>query len=185
VRNIELKARLHDLASARRVAERLTTKRLGMQHQVDTYFHCRHGRLKLREIDGLSAQLVWYARPDGDGPQASDYRLVPVSNPKTLRGALASALGVCGVVEKHREIFLYHNVRIHLDEVVRLGRFLEFEAVLGPKVDDRAGHAQLDELAGRFGIREDDLLSGSYGEMIVAATGPPPSGPKTPSREEA
>jgi predicted adenylyl cyclase CyaB len=183
MRNIELKARLADLVAARQIAQRLATKRLGTQHQVDTYFHCRAGRLKLREIDGLSSQLVWYARPDEQGPKASDYRLVPVSNPKTLKGALEAALGVRGVVEKRREVFLYHNVRIHLDEVTHLGQFLEFEAVLGPQVDDQTGHAQLDELTREFAIQPADLLSGSYGEMILDAAGQGPGGSE-PAEED-
>jgi len=167
VRNIELKARLRDPEAAREAALAIATKRLDVQHQVDTYFHCRQGRLKLRQIDGLSAQLVWYARPDQQGPKASDYQLVPVSNPETLKAALIAALGVGGVVEKRREIFLVDNVRIHLDEVVGLGHFLEFEAVLGPEVDDAAGRAQLERLMREFAIDASDLLSGSYGDMLL------------------
>jgi predicted adenylyl cyclase CyaB len=165
-RNIELKTRLRDPAAARAVAEAVATKRLGVQHQVDTYFHCPHGRLKLRQIDGLSAQLVWYARPDREGPKRSDYRLVPVANPETLKAALAAALGVRGVVEKRREIFLVDNVRIHLDEVAGLGHFLEFEAVLAADMPDADGHAQLERLMRQFDIRPADLLGGSYGEMV-------------------
>jgi predicted adenylyl cyclase CyaB len=165
VQNIELKARLTDLDRARRIAAKLATKRLEPQHQIDTYFHCRSGRLKLRQIDGLTTQLIWYERPDREGPKASDYRLVPVANPETLKAALSGALGVRTVVEKRREIFLWHNVRIHLDEVTGLGAFLEFEAVLGPEVEAAAGHAQVEDLIGRFGIAPSDLLSGSYGEM--------------------
>ncbi len=166
MRNIELKARLADLPAARRIAEQIATERLGVQQQIDTYFHCRDGRLKLRQIDGLSAQLVWYARADQQGPKASDYRLVPVGNPETLKGALTAALGVRGVVRKRREIFLVDNVRIHLDEVEGLGNFLEFEAVLGPQSDDAAGHTQLEGMIERFSIESGDLLPGSYGEMI-------------------
>jgi adenylate cyclase, class 2 len=166
LRNIELKTRLRDPAAARAVAEALATKRLGVQHQVDTYFHCPHGRLKLRQIDGLSAQLVWYARPDQQGPKPSDYRLVPVANPETLKAALAAALGVRGVVEKRREIFLVDNVRIHLDDVAGLGHFLEFEAVLGAQHSDADGHAQLERLMRQFDIQGADLLDGSYGEMV-------------------
>ena len=165
MRNIELKTRLRDPAAARAVAEAVATSRLGVQHQVDTYFHCHNGRLKLRQIDGLSAQLVWYARPDEQGPKASDYRLVPVSNPETLKAALTAALGVRGVVEKRREVFLVDNVRIHLDDVVGLGHFLEFEAVLGAHHTDAHGHAQLDRLMQQFDIQPADLLEGSYGEM--------------------
>jgi len=167
LRNIELKARLADLEAARKTAEALATKRLGVQHQIDTYFHCRRGRLKLRQINGLSAELVWYARPDEPGPKASDYLQVPVSNPETLKAALSAGLGVRAIVDKRREIFLWHNVRIHLDQVAGLGTFLELESVLGPTVSEDRGRAQLDELLGQFGVRADDLLTGSYGEMAA------------------
>lgn len=166
MRNIELKARLTDVDAARKLAESVATERLAAQHQLDTYFHCRRGRLKLREIDGLSAQLISYARPDQPGPKPSEYLLVPISNPESLKAALSAALGVRVVVEKRREILLDHNVRIHLDEVVGLGRFIEFEAVLEGHVDDAAGQAQVDRLIELFGIESSDLLSGSYAEML-------------------
>jgi predicted adenylyl cyclase CyaB len=166
MRNIELKSRLADLQAARETAIRVATERVGKQHQIDTYFDCRHGRLKLREIDGNSAQLIWYARQDEKGPKASDYLLTPISDPHTLKAALSAALGVRLAVEKHREIFLVDNVRIHLDQVKGLGSFLEFEAVLGPAVDDARGRAQLDELAAQFAIRPDDLVSTSYADLM-------------------
>jgi predicted adenylyl cyclase CyaB len=165
-RNIELKIRLADLDAARSVAQAIATERLGRQHQVDTYFGSRRGRLKLREIDGQSAQLVWYARPDQPGPKPSDYLLVPVAEPQMLKTALEGALGIECVVDKQREIYLYENVRIHLDEVRGLGSFLEFEAVLGPDVDDAAGYRQLEDLFERFSLSADDLLPGSYGDML-------------------
>ena len=164
--NIELKARLRDLDRARRVAAGPATQRLPTEHQIDTYFHCRQGRLKLRQIDGRPAQLISYERPDLLGPKASLYQLVPVADPEPLKAALTAALGVRTVVDKRREIFLWHNVRIHLDEVAGLGGFLEFEAVLGPGVDSTAGHAQVAELLGRFGIEAGDLLAGSYGDLL-------------------
>ena len=166
MRNIELKARLADYAAAQQVAAAIATKRLGTQHQIDTYFDCRHGRLKLRQIDGLRAELVWYARADQEGPRASDYQVVPLQNPETLKGALAAALGIRTVVEKRREIFLYHNVRIHLDDVAGLGHFIEFEAVLGAEADEAAGLALIDSLMRHFAISPADLLANSYGEMV-------------------
>lgn len=167
MRNIELKARLADLEAARAVATRIATDRPGVQQQVDTYFHCRQGRLKLREIDGRAAQLIWYARPDQAEPKACDYVLVSVADPAPLKAALAAALGVRVVVRKRREILLYHNVRIHLDEVAGLGSFLEFEAVVAPGIDDAAGRTQLDELMREFSIAPADLLTKSYAEMLA------------------
>lgn len=167
-RNIELKARLDDLPRARGIVARLADGPASVERQTDTYFHCRAGRLKLREIDGRTAILIAYARVDEDGPKASDYQLIPVDDPDALRQALASALGIRAIVQKRREIFLWDNVRIHLDNVATLGTFIEFEAVLDAAHTDRDGHAQLDRLIAELGIPSADLLSGSYGEMIMA-----------------
>jgi predicted adenylyl cyclase CyaB len=166
MRNIELKARLHDLPAARRVAEALATQRLGVQEQIDTYFRCTNGRLKLRQITGQTAQLVWYVRPSDPRPKASDYHLVSVPQPETLIMALRAAMGIVNVVRKRREVYLWRNVRIHLDEVEGLGQFLEFEAVLSPEIDDAAGRGQLEKLMSQFDIRPEDLLAGSYTDMI-------------------
>ena len=167
-RNIELKAWLASLEAAAAVAQRLATNHLGVQRQTDTYFHCRHGRLKLREIDGQAAQLIWYQRPDQSGPKASDYRLTAVAEPEALKQTLAAACGVLVVVGKRREIYLYENVRIHLDEVAGLGTFLEFEAVLSDGQDDAAGHCQLAWLSEQFGLGKADLLGGSYSDLLLA-----------------
>ncbi len=167
MQNIELKARLKDLPRARQIAGEIATQHLAPQHQVDTYFSCRFGRLKLREIDGVIGQLIAYQRPDENGPKASNYQVIVAPDPKSLKDALATTLGVLAVIEKHREIYLWHNVRIHLDDVVGLGAFLEFEAVLDPTIDTAAGHAQVAELTKRFGVEPADLLPGSYGEMLA------------------
>src|SRR5262249_10182433 len=113
-RNIELKARLADLPATREIAARLASRRLGTQHQIDPYFAAPLGRLKLRQVDGLSASLIAYHRADEAGPKPSDYELVPIAHPESLKRALAVALGVRGLIDKRREVFLCDNVRIHL-----------------------------------------------------------------------
>ena len=165
-RNIELKARLVSLREARRTAGRLCERPAETQLQVDTYFYCRAGRLKLRQIDGRLGQLIWYFRPDRPGPKGSDYRLVETERPERLLDALSATLGVRVVVRKRREIFLYENVRIHLDEVTELGAFLEFEAVLDGRVDDARGEEKVRFLTEQFGIGPDDGIACSYGELL-------------------
>jgi predicted adenylyl cyclase CyaB len=164
-RNVELKARLRDLPAAREIAQRLATDSLGVQTQVDTYFVCPHGRMKVREINGRTAQLIWYERADRSTSKDSDYLLVEVSaaRAKTLK----AEMGIRGVVSKRREIFLHKNVRIHLDEVDRLGSFIEFEAVLSDKVSEPSGRRQVAELRNKFGIADDDLLAQSYSDMLL------------------
>ena len=67
--NIELKACLVSLDAARQIASSLADTRLPDQHQIDTYFYCRDGRLKLREIVGQRAELIAYRRPNESGPK--------------------------------------------------------------------------------------------------------------------
>jgi predicted adenylyl cyclase CyaB len=166
-RNIEVKARLSDPAAARAIAERLCGSPAAILRQTDTYFHCTHGRLKLREIEDSTAELIAYERPDAPAPKGSEYLISRVPHPASLRRTLTAALGIRSVVRKTRRLYLHHNVRIHLDDVDGLGSFLEFEAVLSDQTDDLVGRRQVEELCREFGIGPGDLLAGSYGDMLA------------------
>ena len=74
------------------------------------------------------------------------------------------------VVEKRRELSLYKNVRIHIDEVDQLGAFLEFEAVLDSQARDEDGEPRVRELSARFALRPDELIAESYSDMLLRAT---------------
>jgi predicted adenylyl cyclase CyaB len=137
-----------------------------VQHQVDTYFAARRGRLKLREVDDERAELIAYERPDRVDVRASSYRVVPVAAPAALAAALAAALGVRGKVVKRREIYLWENVRIHIDRVEGLGAFLEFEAVIGESDGDEVSRQRLETLSERLGIRSEDTVTGSYSDLL-------------------
>jgi len=165
-RNLELKARCADLAGARDAIHRLGADAAGLENQTDTYFHVAHGRLKLREIDSQPAVLIWYDRPNESAARLSNYHLVPAPDPALLKTALTAALGVKGAVRKRREIHLWHNVRIHLDEVMHLGTFVEFEAVLGPGADAATAQARLDELCRVLHVQPADRLALSYADLL-------------------
>ena len=165
--NIELKARIASLDSARETAQGVADERLPDQHQIDTYFRCESGRLKLREIVGERAELIAYERPDQKSAKTSRYYVVPVDSPQRLKEALTMTLGVRGIVDKRREIYLHKNVRIHLDRVSQLGTFLEFEAVLGKGYDEATSAEFVRELRSRFAIEDPDLIDHSYGDMLA------------------
>jgi adenylate cyclase, class 2 len=164
-RNIELKARCRDLSSAAAALASLSVKNAGIQEQIDTYFSAPHGRLKLREIVGIRAELIWYNRSDEARIRKSDYWVVPVPDPQKLKAALTAALGARRQIRKRRQIFLWHNVRIHLDEVEGLGTFVEFEAVMSPTDDEATGHARLAELCRVLSISPADHMAGSYVDL--------------------
>ncbi len=165
MRNIELKARLRNRAAALEACVELGASPQGDIHQVDTYFRVPEGRLKLREADPGRDELVFYRRPDVAGPKGCDYLLEPAK--RSIKGFLAEALGVLAVVDKVRTLYLWENVRIHLDCVAGLGDFLEFEAVISGACDDADGRRKLEHLIALFGIAAGDHLERSYLEMTL------------------
>jgi adenylate cyclase class 2 len=165
-RNLELKFRCRDLDAVRAALPALPIRREGIQIQTDTYFHARAGRLKLREIDGQPAVLIWYNRSDAASAKLCNYHLIPVADAALLRTGLTAALGVRGVVRKRREIYHYHNVRIHLDDVEGLGTFVEFEAVLAPHDDEAAAHADLEMLRRALGLADAEELAVSNVDLL-------------------
>jgi predicted adenylyl cyclase CyaB len=84
-----------------------------------------------------------------------------------LKSILAQALGVDVIVGKKRRIYFIDNVKFHIDEVEALGSFVEIEAI------DRDGRIppehlrrQCDEYLNLFGIRDEDLISESYSDLL-------------------
>ncbi len=61
-RNIEIKARIAGVAALQPLAARLADTGPTIIEQDDTFFACRHGRLKLREQSGAGAELIFYQR---------------------------------------------------------------------------------------------------------------------------
>jgi len=169
-RNVELKARCNDLEAGAAAAARIGAADADSLVQVDTYFQAADGRLKLREItsreSGESAELIWYARPDQESARTSRYHVVPVPRPDAIRQMLDDGLGTRVVVRKTRRLFLWQNVRIHLDEVENLGSFLEFEAVLEDGQDEANGYTQLEQLQHEFGVGPADVIGTSYSDLL-------------------
>jgi len=176
MRNVELKALDPDPERTLAAALALDGVRdEGVLLQRDTYFAgTREGRrLKLREerpegARGPRATLIPYARPDLPDVRVSDYALVPVPDTDALCEALTAALGVRVVVVKRRRLLLWRGVRIHLDEVEGLGRFLELEAVAPAGSDLRAEHARIAELRTALAVADAALREGSYADALLA-----------------
>jgi ribonuclease HI len=170
MKNIELKAQAGDLDYPA-VLKDLGAGAAGKDTQEDVYFHALSGRLKLRRSSLEEDRLIWYRRKDVKAAKVSLYHLMPVRDADALENLLANAAGILARVKKVRRIYLLENVRIHLDEVKGLGRFIEFEAVVGEKHPEEACRESIRRLMRRFQIKKEDLLPASYSDMIMAAQG--------------
>jgi predicted adenylyl cyclase CyaB len=164
--NIEIKARVHDMAGLRARAEAISDTPVQVIPQEDTFFHTPKGRLKLRQLQPDMAQLVYYERPDQDGPKRSNYHIFATNNPQGLKTSLSLALGIRGVVRKTRYLYLAGQTRIHLDDVEGLGQFMELEVVLREGQSDAEGQAIAEKLMTSLGIRKQDLLEGAYMDLL-------------------
>jgi predicted adenylyl cyclase CyaB len=176
--NIEIKARCRDPLSIERILKAQGARFVGLDHQVDTYFKVRHGRLKLRE-GSIEKTLIHYNRTDQSGPKQSDVTLLETREDATdLKTILSLANGILAVVDKQRQIYFIENVKFHLDQVVGLGSFIEIEAI--DKQDAQNARADepngltLEELSAQcqyymdlFHITEKDLMQHSYSDMIL------------------
>jgi predicted adenylyl cyclase CyaB len=165
-RNIEIKARVADLAAARTRALAAGARVHAVEVQTDRYYTVDGAhRVKLRTIAGGRAELVEYRRPEAAGVRASDYTVTSVRDAAAGR-CLVPRGAPRVVVRKRREILLCDNVRIHLDEVDGLGTFIELEAVLDERHDEATCRAQVGTLMRALGLRDEALIRASYAELL-------------------
>ncbi len=166
--NIECKAVARDLADLRERAQHLGAQPAGVLHQVDTFFCCSQGRLKLRQFRTGTAELIAYERSDRAELRRSHYTRVAVPEDGALLQALRDSLGIRAVVRKTRELWLLGTTRIHLDQVEGLGDFVEIEVVLDDTVDSASGEVLAQRLQAQLGIEAADVQAQAYVDLLEA-----------------
>ncbi len=165
-RNVEIKARLHDIERTTQIALALADTEPELIAQEDVFFPTANGRLKLRIFSPNHAELIFYQRPDQEGPKTSLYQITPTSDPAGLRSALTAAYGERAVVRKVRTLLLVGRTRIHLDRVDNLGDFLELEVVLGEEERVEDGQAEAHNLMTKLGVTTEDLVPDAYVDLL-------------------
>jgi len=166
-RNIEIKARIENVAALIPKAAAIADQGPVEILQDDTFFRCESGRLKLRSFPSGEGELIFYRRPNQQGPKESFYLRSPTSAPDTLRESLSLAYGQVGRVRKRRFLFLAGRTRIHLDQVEGLGHFLELEVVLEDGEPAEAGVLEAHKLMSELGIEPPQLIEAAYVDLLV------------------
>ena len=167
-RNIEIKARLTNLAEIESCAAPLAQQGPLLIHQEDFFFNIPRGRLKLRKFDPTHGELIYYEREDTLEPKESFYLRTATAEPDALVETLRAALGLRGVVRKQRTLYLVGQTRVHLDRVEDLGDFLELEVVLEPAQTPESGIQVAQALMHSLGIPPEALVRGAYIDLLEA-----------------
>lgn len=193
-RNVEIKAKIADEEEFNKkinIAKQLTGKQEAtviVQH--DVFFKVPNGRLKLRyEVwlliclfykfklflisqVGSSSKLVQYSRANVTGPKLSNFNVAEIPNGKLFEQMLDESIGTLGVLDKTRYLFIHEGrTRIHLDVVKNKGENyygLEFEVVLQPDEEIELGNQISKDLIELFELKPEQLLEGSYFEILNA-----------------
>jgi adenylate cyclase class IV len=165
--NVEIKARLSNLALTRSRVQMLAPSGHEELTQIDTFFSVAHGRFKLRKFGPTDGELIFYEREDRIGPKVSRYQRAPCKNPDGLAAVLGAALGVRGVVSKAREVFIVGQTRVHLDRVSGLGDFLELEVILVDGQPAEEGETIARNLLRTLGIPESALVANAYIDLLT------------------
>lgn len=173
INNIEIKLRIADAESTRLAIEEAADGPVRVLEQKDTYFDAGDAAyLKLREEldseDGQpGASLIAYRRGRSAKPRPSDIRLACVDDGAELAETLGHALGVLVVVNKTRRLYFRGQTRIHLDQVERLGAFLELEVVLEPGQSEPDGMEIAHDLIERLGVGDAEAQTDSYRDLLL------------------
>jgi len=170
IKNHEFKARVDDLQEYEKKLLTVDPEFRGTDHQTDTYFNVKHGRLKLRE-GNIENALINYNREDIAGSKSSDVILYRHTPDDALKDILVRQFGIRVIVSKIRRIYFKGNVKFHFDTVEGLGSFIEVEAI---DVKDEFTAEQLkdqcDHYLHFFGVTKDQLVDRSYSDMVKPKT---------------
>ncbi len=78
---------------------------------------------------------------------------------------MSSIYGEKNIVRKKRNLWIYKNTRIHLDDVYGLGGFLEIETVV-KNIDIKQARKEHSEIISLLNLLEYKKIDKSYGDLI-------------------
>ena len=169
-KNVEIKASLNDFDVTFNKAQTICDgKEPTILKQCDTFFKSPNGRLKLREFvdSDASAELIFYDRPDTEGPKVSEFVKAQATDSTALKNALEMSMGIKGILKKTRYLFIFEQTRIHLDHVEGLGDFMELEVCLRDNQELADGEKIAETLMEKLGIAKADLIQGAYIDKLI------------------
>jgi adenylate cyclase class 2 len=163
---IEAKVRVDDLAAVRRRLEAVGAKRIKKVHEHNMYLRLNDPDCGLRvrhEVDeaGQPRDRVTFKGPRQAGPFKQREEIEFDVSDAAAAAALFDKLGHSQALafEKDRETFEFDGCEIVLDEITRLGTFVEVE---GP--DNAAVQKVLD----RLDLGSHEVLHNGYASMLAA-----------------
>lgn len=168
MKNIELKVKIKNKSDLISALKKNKADKVGVLNQIDTYYKVKKGRLKIREINNKDFELIYYLRPDTKKSRLSEYYVINFSKKEChdLKNILKQTNGELVIVKKSRELWIYKNTRIHIDEVSDLGNYLELETVI-KNIDLRNGNIEHEKVVEFLRLDKFTKIDKSYSDLLL------------------
>ena len=126
--NLELKTKVESHHKFKNKLIDIDADNIGVLNQKDVDYKIPEWVLKLR-IENGKESLIFYRRDEKGNDRWSDFNVLIFEN-YGGEEFFNKIFSIETIVEKKRELFIYNNTRIHLDEVKSLGCFVELETLV-------------------------------------------------------
>lgn len=161
--NIELKIKIEDFNDILNILKQKKVELNQVLNQRDIYYNHSQGLLKLRIFDD-NGELIFYRRDESTTDRISNYHILNV-DPKHAEDFFRRIFEIETEVVKTRKLYIYKNTRIHLDEVKKLGNFLELETVV--KGNMKEGKTEFDEIVELLKLDISKQIKSSYRTLLM------------------
>jgi predicted adenylyl cyclase CyaB len=127
-KNLELKIHINSFYRLKNRLNKINAEFIGGLIQKDIYYKISNRLVKLR-IENGQQSLIKYFRDEKGKDRWSDYDVIKFTEGDTEK-FFNQLFDIDAVVKKKRLLYIYDNTRIHLDDVKKLGKFLELETLV-------------------------------------------------------
>ena len=184
MRNVEFKSELREPDLAAAALKAAGARFVIRLRQLDTYYRVPTGKLKKREAWPVLAapepdqplqleepepvEYIRYERHERPNPKLSDFHIYTEAEFAERFGQTPPPVWV--QVDKVRAVWMAGPVRVHLDEVKGLGRFLEFESLVTKEQNIARGHESVNTLRARLAPTLGEPVAAGYADLLAAET---------------
>jgi predicted adenylyl cyclase CyaB len=163
---LEFKAVAPNLVALEERARDFEAEFMHERREQDTHFNFPDGMLILRELEREPAELITYQRGAFEGLSLAEAEVAEVGDVREVAAMLRGRFGVRVEVEKTRKTFHWRATRIHLDQVFRLGMYLEVVSAVDGR-DEAEAAVELREVLVRLGMDHADPELRSYADLML------------------
>lgn len=149
--------------------DKILDKYVKTLYQKDTYLKSRYEnkekRIKIRQ-ENEHAYAINYCRENIDSEKISNYTFYKIESVDDFMNVFGECFEIEIVVEKKRELFLYENARIHLDDVKNLGKFIEIEIVINNEEEELKSHDLMDKILNMLNLKNLEKIAVGYKDLL-------------------